>query len=52
MLMQISPLGDLLYDRASSDLGPLSGGLPGRAGTPDERREKKVLRDPAGPRVG
>ena len=33
-------------------LGPLSGGQPGRTGTPDQRREKQVLRDPAGIRVG
>ena len=38
--------------RMASDLGPLSGGQPGRTGTPDQRREKQVLRDPAGIRVG
>ena len=33
--------------------GPLSGGQPGRTtGTPDQRRETQVLRDPAGIRVG
>ena len=46
--------GDLTMDGALLILssGPLSGGQPGRAGTPDQRREKQVLRDPAGIRVG
>ena len=49
MLLQDSLLGDL---GCASDLGPLLGGQPGRTGTPDQRRETQVLRDPAGIRVG
>ena len=49
MLMQISPLSDLVWQviwglcRAASRV---------RTGTPDQRCEKQVLRDPAGIRVG
>ena len=49
MLMQISPLGDLVRQVI---WGLILGGQPGRTGTPDQRREKQVLRDPAGIRVG
>ena len=48
MLMQISPLSDLVRQV----IWGLLGGQPARTGTPDQRREKQVLRDPAGIRVG